>query len=250
MYLILCSSSDASALWAHNGLQCMGVSPIVLLTPETLSGMNFWEHRVGNSGTRTSFSSPGYGISDHTLKGVLNRLTGPPQTVFSQVAPDDRDYGLQELNAFYLSWLSSLSCPVFNPATPQGLAGRWFHASELVILAHQAGLATPDYRQSAADPPERGFQPLAPMAAPGKRVIVFEDEVFGADSSGVEIPPELRRCCCDFARRCRTPLLGIDFFPTPASPWTFSHATPAPDLRVGGEPLLQALARGFSKGEN
>jgi len=86
-------------------------------------------------------------------------------------------------------------------------------------------------------------------------VIVFEDEVFvsetrGPEIRGVEIPPELRRCCCDFAKRCRTPLLGIDFFPTPASAWTFSHATPAPDLRVGGEPLLQALARRFSKGEN
>lgn len=245
MYLILCSSSDASALWAHNGLQCMGVNPILLLTPETLSSINFWEHRVGNTGARTSFRSAGYGISDQTLKGVLNRLTGPPQTIFSQVAPGDRDYGLQELNAFYMSWLSSLSCPVFNPSTPQGLAGRWFHVSELLLLAHQAGLTTPEYRQSAADPQEKGFQPLAPVPAPGQKVIVFEEGVFGA-----EIPPELRVSCCRFAKLCRTPLLEIDFFHTAASPWTFSHATPVPDLQAGGEPLLQALARRFTKGEN
>ncbi len=245
MYVILCASSDVSAFWAHNGLQSMGIGPIVLLTPEALSSMESWEHRVGNSNTRTSFRSAGYGISDQSLRGVINRLMGPPQTVFSQVAPGDREYALQELNAFYLSWLSSLSCPVFNPATPQGLAGRWFHASELVLLAHQAGLMAPTYRQSPFDPPEAGFQPLAPMHAPVQRVIVFEDAVFGA-----EIPPGLREACCSFAKSCRTPLLGIDFFQTPESPWTFSHATPVPDLQAGGVPLLKAVARRFGKGES
>jgi hypothetical protein len=244
MFLVLCASSDVPALWAYNGLQAMGLGPISLLTPEMLGAMGAWEHYVGNDGSRISFRSDGYGISDHNLKGVLNRLMGPPQTIIPQVVPADREYALQELNAFYLSWLSSLSGPVLNPATPQGLAGRWFHASELVMLAHQADLPTPAYRQSGHDPVEAGFQPLAPAQAPLQRVIVLEDQVFGA-----EISEQSRERCCNLAKLCRTPLLGIDFYQTPNDGWRFSHATPVPDLQAGGAPLLQALAQRLDQGE-
>jgi hypothetical protein len=244
MYLILCSSSDVSALWAYNALQAMGLAPISLLTPEMLSSSAAWEHHVGNAGSGVSLQLGGYGISDHTLKGVLNRLMGPPQVMIPQVAPADRDYALQELNAFYLSWLNALSCPVLNPATPQGLPGRWFHMSELVMLAHKAGLVTPTYRQSGADPIEAGFQPLAPAQATLKRVLVLRDEVFGA-----EVPAPLREFCCKMAKLCRTPLLGIDFYETAESEWTFSYATPLPDLQVGGSDFLHSLLRLLQKGE-
>jgi len=245
MFLILCSSSDVSALWAYQGLQAMGLGPLTLLTSEALSAMATWEHRVGSDSCAVSLRlSNGYGFSDHTLKGVLNRLMGPPQTILPQVMPADREYAVQELSAFYLSWLNSLSCPVLNPATPQGLSGRWYHASELVMLAHQAGLETPTYRQSAADPPEAGYRPLAPAQSQVVRVIVLQGEVFGA-----ELSEALRESCGQLARLCRTPLLGIDFYQSTESQWTFSHATPIPDLQTGGAPLLQALYRRLKQGE-
>lgn len=245
MYLILCSSSDVSAMWAYQGLQAMGLGPLTLLTSEALSPMAAWEHRVGSGGSAVSLElDNGYGFSDHTLRGVLNRLMGPPQAILPQVTPADREYALQELNAFYLSWLNSLSCPVLNPATPQGLAGRWYHASELVMLAHQAGLTTPTYRQSATDPLEAGYQPLAPAQATVARVVVLEGEVFGA-----ELPEALREKCGALAQLCRTPLLGIDFYQSAESQWTFSHATPVPDLQAGGAPLLHALYHRLKQGE-
>lgn len=245
MFLILCSSSDASALWASEGLRALGLGPLFLLTTEMFSSAVTWEHRVGNGGATLSLQlGGGYGISDHTLKGVLNRLTGPPLGVIHQVASADRDYALQEMNAFYLSWLKSLSCPVLNPATPQGLPGRWFHISELVMLAHQAGLTTPTYRQTGSDAAEAGFRPLAPAQTLVQRVVVLCDEVFGA-----ELPAQVRERCCNLAKVCRTPLLGVDLYATADDPWTFSHATPLPDLHVGGMRLLQGLVRLFQKGE-
>lgn len=244
MFAILCSSSDVAALWTYEGLRSMGLRPLSLLTTEMLAA-SAWHHRVGNNGSAVSLRlGQDYGISDHTLRGVLNRLMGPPGEIMRQVAPADRDYALQELNAFYLSWLNALSCPVLNPATPQGLPGRWFHASELVMLAHHAGLVTPAYRLSGDDPVEAGFRPLAPPNTPVKRIIVLGDEVFGAHA-----PAALRKRCCYLAKLCRTPLLGIDFYSTRASQWTFSHATPLPDLQVGGVPLLHALRRHLQKGD-
>ena len=244
MFLILCSSSDVPALWASHGLQAMGLHPISLVTPEILSSAIKLEHRVGNDGASISFKfMDGYGISDHNIRGVLNRLPGPPQGLINRFALADRDYALQEMTAFYLSWLNSLACPMLNRPTPQGLAGRWFHTSELVMLAHQSGLATPIYRQSGSDGAEAGYKPLAPPQARIERVIVLEDEVFGAHP-----PTPVREGCSKLAKLCRTRLLGIDFFITSGGLWTFSHATPLPDFQVGGTKLLERLTQIFQSG--
>lgn len=244
MFLILCSSSDVPALWASHGLQAMGLHPVSLVTPEVLSSATTLEHRVGSEGTSISFKfMNGYGISDHNIRGVLNRLPGPPWEIINRFAPADRDYALQEMTAFYLSWLNSLSCPMLNRPTPQGLSGRWFHASELVLLAHQAGLATPTYRQSGGDGADAGYKPLAPPQARIERVIVLGDEVFGAQP-----PADVREGCCKLAKLCRTPLLGIDFYATASHPWTISHATPLPDFQAGGTRLLQRLTQVLQAG--
>jgi hypothetical protein len=245
MFLILCSSSDVPALWAYNNLTAMGLAPLSLLTTEMLSSAPSWEHYVESTGSRVSLKfGGGYGVSDHTLRGIINRLTGPPQQIVQQVAPADREYALQELNAFYLSWLSSLACPVLNPATPQGLPGRWLHGSEAVIMAHAAGLPAPVYRQSGDDPINAGYMPLAPAQATMKRVIVLEDEVFGD-----ELPSGWRERCCAMATLCRTPLLGIDFyFAIREQQWLFSYASPLPDFRIGGLPFLKKLFFVLQKG--
>ncbi len=243
MFLILCSSYDAPAIWAAHGLQAMGLHPVSLVTPEMFASATTLEHRVGNDGTSIALKfMDGYGISDHNLRGVLNRLPGPPREIIDRFAPADRDYALQEMTAFYLSWLNSLPCPILNRPTPQGLSGRWFHNSELVLLAHQSGLATSIYRQSAKDPVEDGYKPLAPPEARIERVVVLDGEVFGAQP-----PAQVQDACCQFSKLCRTPLLGVDFF-IDSGTWIFSHATPLPDYQVGGSRLLQRLAQVFQTG--
>jgi hypothetical protein len=43
-------------------------------------------------------------------------------------------------------------------------------------------------------------------------------------------------------------LLGIDFaMSAVGAPWEFAGATPLPDLRLGGEPLLDALTMALAQ---
>jgi hypothetical protein len=244
MYLVLCASNDLPALWAYRGLLAAGLDSVDLITGETLASATLWEHRVGAAGVETSVRLPdGRPIHSRDIRGVLNRLPGPPQDLLACAVPADRDYALQELTAFYLSWLHGLGGAVYNPPTPQGLAGRWRHASEWVVAAHEAGFTVPAWRQDGADSPDRGYASMAPPYAPVSRVVVLENDVFGA-----ALPPSVRARCVQLAAISRTPLLGIDLFPTADDPWTFAAATPMPDLQIGGEPLLGKLAELFQNG--
>lgn len=174
------------------------------------------------------------------IRGVLNRLPGPPQEMLAFAVPADRDYALQELTAFYLSWLHGLGGAVYHPPTPQGLAGRWRHVSEWMIAAHEAGFTVPDWRQDGNDAPDRGYAPPAPPGSPVSRAVVLETDVFGA-----ALPASVRARCVRLAAISRTPLLGLDPFPTPGDPRTFAAAAPMPDLQIGGERLLGRLAELF-----
>ena len=244
MYLILCSSTDLSAMWAHTGLQLAGLDNVELLTSEALSSCTLWEHRVGRAGVETSFRLPsGTTLHSGEVKGLLNRLPGAPQELLPYADASDRDYAMQEFSAFYLSWLHGIPGAVFNPPTPQGLAGRWQHASEWAIAAHQAGFTVPDWRQETGDPPERGYLSLAPAGAAVTRVVMLGGEVFGA-----EVPDAVRARCKKLAEISGTPLIGIDLFAGPTDPWTFAGATPMPDLQIGGPAFISKLAELFQNG--
>jgi hypothetical protein len=161
----------------------------------------------------------------------------PPQDLLGHAAEGDRDYALQELTAFYLSWLASLTVPVLNRPTPMGLAGRWLHASELVLLARAAGLPTPTWRQSADDAADAGYRSLAPPSAVTSQAIVLDEEVFGPP-----MPAATRRGCVALAKAVEARILGVDFFASAEDPWTFAHATPMPALQLGGPALVTHLA--------
>jgi hypothetical protein len=245
MHLMLCSYSDAPALWAFEGLRAMGLNSLELVTTEMLSFTTHWEHRVGNTGCSLSFKRPdGRTFQDRNIGGVVNRLMAPPADAVAHAVPSDRDYALQEMSAFYLSWLQALPGPVLNRPTPQGLAGRWFHSSEWALLAHQAGLCAPAWRQTDSDRAEDGYASMAPAGVASAQVVVLDDELFGASA-----PAEVRSACVSLAKLSQTRLLGIDFYETRENPWTFAYATPTPNLQIGGPPLLRSLARIFENGE-
>ncbi len=242
MYLALCSTLDIPGQWAYQGLAACGID-IRLVTAEMLESATQWEHRVDSRTDSISFALPnGQVIHGADNQGVLNRLMTPSQNLMGRVVPADRDYALQEMSAFYLSWLNSLHCPMVNRPTPQGLAGRWFHLSELSLFAHQAGLAALPYRQTGNVAPEAGYQP-SPDLQRTTQVIVLDNEIFGAN-----VPSAVGDGCRNLARLMQTRLLGIDFTSTPQTPWTFCFASPVPDLQLGGIRLIESLARTLRNG--
>jgi hypothetical protein len=240
MWLMICSAQDVPALWAYQGLRARGLNPIELVTVEMLTTKAKWEHTVGIDGANFNITLPdGRAINNRNVKGAVNRLTHVPLDHLAG-APDF-EYATQEYTALFMSWLKALPSPLFNAPQSQGLSGAWRHVSEWVWLAAQAGLPTPAYRQGSHDEIDETSQlrRIVPAGTPTTMAITLGDRVFGP-----MLPPRISAACKELARITETPLLGIELTVDPSHGlWTFAGATPLPDLRLGGEALLDELAR-------
>jgi len=240
VYIILCFEGDLSALWACQGLREAGLAPIELVTAGALAFAKSWEHRIGSEGIRLKVEvADGRVFCSSQIKGVLNRLASAPEGFVQRAALEDREYASGESSAFYLSWLGGLP-GVINRPTPHGLPGTWRHISEWALLADQAGFTTPPYRQSSASRPEEGYLSLAPPGAVVNTVIVFRGELYGA-----AVPSAVGEACRKLAEVAGTELLGVDLFLAGDGALMFAHATPLPNLTLGGTDLIAALARAF-----
>jgi hypothetical protein len=246
MWLVLCPSTDVAALWAYEGLKSRGLTPLELVCAEELACSLQWNHRVSSSGTRTNIAlADGRTITHDAVRGVLNRLAYLPQEHLALGDSSDRDYAQQELTAFYLSWLYAMPRPMLNVPTAQGLCGAWRHISEWVWLAGKAGLPTIPYRQSSFDRSneEQARGNLTSAQVLKNTVFVVNEQVVGAS------PPEhIMEGCRRLAELSGTGLLAIEFMADETSSWTFAGATSLPDLRLGGDPLLDLMASVFQKG--
>jgi len=241
MWLVLCASNDISALWAYQGLKNQGLEPLELVTTETLAYGVRWEHRLGADGVSIDITlTDGRRITDKDVHGVLNRLLFAPSESLLLIHPSDREYVIQELNTFFLSWLYALPQPILNRPTPQGLSGQWRHVSEWLCLASKAGLPTPNYRQSSRDlTSEMSVATrVVPVGTTVNTIIVVDGCVVGASA-----PPHIQEGCQRLAKLSKTALLGIEFATGPEDSWTFAGATTNPDLRLGGKALLDVLIR-------
>jgi hypothetical protein len=250
MWLVLCASTDTSALWAYEGLNQRGLQPLELVTAEALAHAVRWEHRLGTNGVTLDVTlADGRRIRNQEVRGALNRLLSMPSEILLLIHPSDRDYVAQELNTFFLSWLYSLPGPMLNRPTPFGLSGQWRHASEWVYLAARAGLPAPFYRQSSRDLSQifNADTRLAPAGATLNTVAVVAGRTVGASA-----PPHIHNGCRRLAQLSRTALLGVEFAVGPEGGWTFAGATTHPNLRAGGDALLDVLAHvlaGHAEGE-
>lgn len=234
MYLVLCADGDRSARWAFEGLRKRGIAPLELVTSEELAYGRLWEHRVGKQTPSVKIVlSDGRVVSSDAVSGVLNRLLSAPKSLVDFGQEGDRDYAYQELTSFYLSWLETLPGEVINRPEPQGFCGRWRHISEWAMLAQQAGLPAPPYRQCADDDPAAGYRSLAPEGAKTEQVIVLKGKLFGA-----ALKQDMAEACVRFARLAQSDLLGIELFEK-----QFASATPYPDLTVGGEQMISYLSK-------
>jgi hypothetical protein len=246
MWLVICSPHDESAIWAYHGLRMRGLSPVELVTADMLTTNARWKHTVGVDGANINITlADGRVIDNRAVRGVVNRLTHVPLDHLSG-APD-YEYATQEYTALFMSWLRALPTPMYNEVDNQGLSGAWRHASEWVYLATQAGLPTCEYVQSSHDEFDDSvtLRRLLPEGTPTTMAITVGDRVFGPF-----LPPAVNRACRELARLSRTQILGIELAVNNApQSLTFAGATPMPDLRVGGEQFLDALAVSLFKNQ-
>ena len=239
MWLVLCSPTDEAALWAYRGLQARGLQPIELICPEALVYSRRLEHRLGEQGTSTAIAlADGRQLCSQTIKGVLNRLVDLPLEHLRVAQPADRMYAQQEIFALFLSWLYGLRGPVFNRPTPQGLCGAWRTTAEWMWLADQAGLPHLPYRHSSRDlTPPLAADSAAFAVSPRRTILVVDGQALASPA-----PAEIQRSCVRLAELAATAILGIEFAP---NQWTFTGATTLPDLRLGGNSVLDMLAAAF-----
>ncbi|MDX1251328.1 MAG: hypothetical protein IDH49_03580 [Gammaproteobacteria bacterium] len=246
MWLVLCPSNDEAALWAYEGLKARQIAPLELVSAEELACSLRWEHRVSADGASVAITlADRRTINSGAVRGIVNRLSYIPQEHLAMASPADREYAAQELMAFYMSWLYAMPQPVLNRPTAQGLSGAWRHISEWVWLAGKAGLPTLPYRQSGFDEIDEGHLRGGFVSAetPVNTVIVIDGHVVGESP-----PPDIAASCKRLAGLAGAGLLGIQLVAGPESSWTFAGATPLPDLRLGGEALLDVMAAALQGG--
>ncbi len=246
MWLVLCASDDGAAFWAYRGLRSLGLEPLELVTAEVLAISLRWEHLVGAGSLRANVDlADGRKIRGEAVSGVLNRLVYEPSLPLRNVRVADRSYAASEFAAFCLSWLSAFPGLMLNRPTPQGLSGRWRSMTEWAYLSAQAGLPTPDHSLGGIDVGGglRNDGRLLTAPEPVRTVIVI-----GENPVEDSAPACIREGCIRLAALSKTNLLGVEFADGPAGPWTFVGATLQPDLRLGGDALLDALFKVFRDG--
>ena len=247
MFILICAPDDTSALWARDGLVRRGVVPFELIFADSLVTDIGWEHRFEDGRVSTDLMlRDGRRIRNDEVSGVLNRLSILRQSALPLFQPSERYYVAHEFQALLLSWLHSLSVPVINRPTPLGLSGRLRHVSEWIWLASRAGLPNRGYSQSSQDTPQFWdfHVRLVDNGSPVATVIVANGEVTGAT-----VPPDIQAGCRRLSELSKASLLGIDFVVLEDMSWQFAGVSTSPDLRFGGEPLLDALATALNRQE-
>ena len=245
MWLVLCESTDAPARWAREGLRSRGLEPVELVTSDDLAHAR-WVHRVGEEGARVEVAlRDGRTFRSDSVRGTLNRLVYPPRGDLLLIHPSDRSYVVQELMAFFMSWLCALPGPLLNPPSPECLCGRARPLAEWLWLAARAGLSGPPCRVSSDElPAAPSLNVRVPGSGPDLRTLI----VVGERVVGAPAPPAIGEGCRRLAALSHTPLLGLEFSTGPGESWQLVGAGGLPDLRRGGEALLDALAASLSDG--
>ena len=78
---------------------------------------------------------------------------------------------------------------------------------------------------------------LFPIGTPTRTLIVINGTVCGEN-----VPDVIREGCARLSELSGTALLGVEFAQKSDSDWLFASAMPMPDMRYGGEELIDRLA--------
>jgi hypothetical protein len=166
------------------------------------------------------------------LRGTLNRVARLPSAHLEATPSTERGYLLQELHAVLVSLLYAWPGVVVGRADPRGLCGVWWRPAEWMVAAGRAGLVGVGYRSGGSD-----------EVHSSQTVLVVAGEV--VTPSGVEVPEAVVAGSRTLAARHGGGLVGLDFA-VEGGTWAFQSATPWPDLRPGGEAVVDALHAALS----
>lgn len=245
MYLVLCAPEDSAAKWACESMRTCGLEPVELVTSDQLAYGRLWEHRIGRGPTTVRVElGDGRSIRAEDVSGGLNRLVMAPMDLVRLGRGADREYATQELSSFYLSWLHALPAMMVGRPEPGGYCGRWRHISEWAALAHRAGLRAPVYRQSASSTCSGTAWTLAPSGMETELAIACKGKLFG-----MTLPDDMASGCLRLAELAESDLLGVHLFRGQDGLWNFATATPCPDFRSAGMPMIEHLICVWTKGD-
>jgi hypothetical protein len=231
VWVVLCEPDDEAAVWAHAGLRRRGLNA-QLISPSTLVWSPRCVHRLGADRVDFEITLPGGHVLDsQNVRGVLNRATSTPVVELSTDANADARYTGEELTALLLSWLTCVPA-IINRPDPRGLPGAWRAPVEWAALAAQAGLSVPPMPLSA-DVIAAPRDPAGTIT-----VVVVGERVFGA-----AVATATAQACVRLAHAANAAVLGIDLVADAQGDLYFAGATPVPDLRLGGDDLVDELQR-------
>jgi hypothetical protein len=232
--MILASPSDLSAPWLLDGLHRRGVRDIHLVSVDSLVYSTSMTHRVDRDGeARTEIRLRDGSIVGPSLAWTVNRTQFLPTVHLDAANPPDRDYATQELYAFFTSVLYGLPGRTINRAGPRGLSGPYLAPSEWTRTGGIAGLTVSPYRSTVGGPLSEG---------PSATLFVLGNEVVTQANQGITPPDHVIEGCQRLAALLDVELLSADF-DTHGGQWRLTGGSCTPDLRRGGDLLLDAAAR-------
>lgn len=238
MICVFCPADDLPALWACRGFKRRGLTTLEIFTPEALVYNRRLEHRLRDGETVTRLVlQDGRVLDSASIGGILNRISILPTKHLHIAAHADQLYAAQEQQAVFLSWLYGLPCTVINRPGPRGLAGDQRSLTEWNWLAGRAGLPVLRIDQDDAV----GIQMQSTGMMPMPQLIVLDEQIYAPPAS-LELVQSLRPSIVRLASISGLRLLGVEFYTSVDGKALFAQATPLPDLRLGGEALLDALA--------
>ena len=223
LLLILASQHDAAA---RALVQRMG-GGARLLTPRDLSTAG-WCYQPGQP-ENAKLIAGGQPLDAGELSGVITRLAYVPAQELTDIAPVDRDYVAAEMNAFLISWLSELPCPVLNRPTAGSLCGPSWRQEQWLGTAARLGIPIlPLRRTSSVEAPSP-----PPVMQPGATTVtVVGDTCLGAPN------PALAENARRLAGAAGVSLLAVHFSdPGPRGRLVSAH--PLPELT--SDSALQAV---------
>jgi hypothetical protein len=192
-----------------------------LLSCEDLSSAG-WRHRLADRATSRAVVGRTV-VSECDIRGVLVRRPWIMDLELAHIAASDREYVAAEMNAFLISWLTSLTCPVLNRPSGTCLCGPNWRPLQWAHAAARAGITVEAVHWKVRAP----RQPVSPdpsASRPPVEVTVVGEQCFGA-------PDEAHAAGArQLAKIAGTALLRVWFHPGKGTP-RFLSATAMPGLK-------------------